>query len=64
MSHSPNFFIFLGEFHYPRGGWGDFMGVADSVAEAHKQIANTHSSITVDWWQIVDAKTLKVVEES
>jgi len=56
------FYVFTGMQYYPSGGWGDFIGTADTLdaARAHAETAADGSD---DWYQIVDASSLKVVEE-
>lgn len=54
------FLVFAGYHYYPSGGWDDFAGRCDTLAEA-RQIAEKTDG---DWWQIVDLAMGTVVEQS
>lgn len=62
--------------YYACGGWNDFLGVFKSAGEA-EAAAQTWRIRTswmdddefaeqppIEWWHVVDAKTLKIVAES
>ena len=51
--------LFAGYQYYPNGGWDDYQGSFDSVAEALKALTD----ITQQWYQIVDLTTGEQVEE-
>lgn len=53
------FLVFIGDTYYPSGGWGDFHRGFSSIEECLEYI----KAIKCDWWQIVDAQTLKIVKE-
>jgi hypothetical protein len=62
------YLIFAGEFYYAKGGMNDFKGVAPTVSWAHNVITqNIYPAKTRDeweWWQVVDAETWRVVDQS
>lgn len=53
------FLLFAGDCYYPLGGWRDYIGCHDTAGDAIEWIArgNFH-----EWWQIVDSKTMEVVQ--
>jgi len=55
------FFVFTGMEYYPHGGWEDFRGSASTIEEA-RSLAETKSGGSDDWYHIVDASSLKVVD--
>jgi hypothetical protein len=55
------FFVFTGEEYYPGGGWTDFQGTAATIEEAHTVAESVLG--TDEWYQIVDADSLKMIEE-
>lgn len=66
------YLVFAGEAFYPSGGWNDLVGSHTSLDDAKCSI-EVHgvaygnrfiiNSRYYDWYQIVNARTLKVVEE-
>jgi len=52
--------IFSGDIYYPEGGFHDYSGSYDTLAEAMQSVAKS----TVDWWQIVDRDLEHVVAAS
>jgi hypothetical protein len=61
MKNGPvkRYVVFAYSNYYPAGGWGDFEGAFASVEEAKNRVLELDS---VDWWQVVDSKTLEVIE--
>lgn len=55
------FYVFTGLYYYPGKGWDDFQGTADTPDEARAIVEATASGD--EWYQIVDASTLKVWEQ-
>jgi hypothetical protein len=53
--------VFTGEEYYPGGGWSDFQGTADSIDAARAKVESVMGND--DWYHIVDASSLKIVEE-
>lgn len=53
------YLLFSGLNYYPDGGWADYKGGSDDL-NALRQKAD---SLECDWWEIVDALTLKIVAE-
>lgn len=49
------YLIFAGSCYYPGGGWEDYIGTSDDLAEARQIVENSNN----DWWQIVDTTTMK-----
>lgn len=47
------FMLFVGDDHYPEGGWNDWVGNFDKLEAAQKMAASL--SADFDWWHIVDA---------
>jgi hypothetical protein len=43
------FLVFAGDTYYPKGGWEDYKGKAETMEDALLLIAQ----INCDWWQIV-----------
>ena len=67
------YLVFAGEDYYPRGGWCDFIDKHASLDDArdsidvmsHKQYVKQFriSGRHYEWYQIVNARTLKMVVE-
>ena len=62
-----NYLVFAFDQFYPDGGWGDYIGQAESIKEA-KQIVESlataraeHSREPLDWAQIVDVRSGAIV---
>lgn len=53
MDISRRYWLFSGDFYYPRGGMEDFRGSFDTVLDAVMTAADERS----DWWQVLDTKT-------
>lgn len=53
------YLLFAGDQYYPAGGWQDYKGRFNRISEALKAAANG----TWSWWQVVDLKSDKIVEE-
>lgn len=53
------YLLFAGDQFYPDGGWQDFKGSFTTLKAALREAA----AWGADWWQIVDLKTGKIVEE-
>lgn len=49
------------EFH-PIGGMWDYQGKSCDIPSAKKEAKRLEEESGHDWWQIVDAETMKVVE--
>tara|TARA_Y100000593_G_C4245816_1_gene304594 strand:+ start:101 stop:364 length:264 start_codon:yes stop_codon:yes gene_type:complete len=62
------FLLFGGDDYYPGGGMSDFRGRFDSIASAEEAARNVmfknawSDTGVCQWWQIVDADTLQVVQ--
>lgn len=57
------YLLFGGPCYYPSGGWGDFMGSFDTVAECITK-AKTPDGVyhsTPEWWHVIDSETGKEV---
>lgn len=52
------YLVFAGDFYYPDGGWSDFAGIRDDVADA----ACLGKSTNGDWWHVVDLESMTIVE--
>lgn len=52
------YLLFKGYEYYPSGGWLDFAGTFDTIAEAKTNAKNC------DWWHIVDSKNGQTVEDN
>ncbi len=52
------YLVFGGDTYYPQGGWKDFLGTAETLTDALRLALKRGT----DWYQIVDAETLKPVE--
>jgi len=50
------YLVFAGEQYYPRGGWGDFVGSADTMDEALALVPKD-----ADWHHIVHEQSTVVV---
>lgn len=69
------YIVFAGDYYYPFGGWDDFKGSHQSLDDAKVSIEVVGgrkpydgSKFKIDgshydWYQIVNARTLKVVEQ-
>lgn len=55
------YLAFGGCCYYPCGGWDDFKGDSDFLAEAF-EIAKKDDE-KYGWWQVIDRDTMKEVEE-
>jgi hypothetical protein len=53
------FLVFSGDQYYPLAGWRDFQGAFATLDEARGHIAHC---LKTDWWQIVDVRTLRIVD--
>jgi hypothetical protein len=56
----PRFMVFAGEAYYPRGGWGDFVGMANSEDEA-RELYRTERDNMPDWAQMVSVVGHEVI---
>ena len=56
------FLVFAGLDYYPEGGWSDFIGAYDTLDEAKANCPEI-DPFTIDWNQIVDLNTHKIVYE-
>lgn len=56
------FLIFAGENYYPRGGWRDYAGQADTLEEALLKVS--HRRNVWDWFHIFDTEANEIVESS
>ena len=56
------YFIFSGIYHYPGGGWDDFLLSGDITLEEAKKLVLTRLKID-DWAQIVDVERRESVCE-
>lgn len=45
------FLLFCGSHYYPGGGWNDFVGSFDAVADAYAEAR----SLNQDWYHVVDS---------
>lgn len=52
------YLLFAGDTYYPSGGWSDFHSDHDTIEEA---LAAKNGLEYIDWYQIVDSTTVKVV---
>jgi hypothetical protein len=62
------FLLFAGDQYYPSGGWQDFKKSFDTALEAVRAAAGSTKEVDLktrswEWWQVVDLKTGKMVEE-
>jgi hypothetical protein len=63
---SEKYLVFRGYSYYPSGGIEDFIGTTESLEEGKKLICKEGECALdqhLTWWQIVDKKTMKTVEE-
>ena len=56
------FLLFAGWRHYPSGGIEDFIGEFDSLNATLKHLESVWDEDRYEWSQIVDKKTMKIVE--
>lgn len=49
------FLLFAGSNFYPEGGWRDFRGSFDTVAEAQNAACALAEEFGIDWHHIVDS---------
>jgi len=54
------FLVFTGDEHYPNGGWDDFVGSFDTLAEAMDRLILKRA----DWGQIVDSQTGDIIKRT
>ena len=54
------YYVFSGEHYYPAGGWGDFIGEAETLDDALALAAKFQG----DWYEVVSVETLSIVAES
>lgn len=54
------YLVFAGSQYYPYGGWSDFQGDWDTLAEAVEY--SCLCGIAFDWWHIVDTTTKQIVK--
>ena len=57
------YFLFWGDDYYPSGGWDDFGGDFDTVAEAEEMFKADCSKRSRQWYHIVDTETMDKVKE-
>ncbi len=55
--------LFSGLTYYPSEGVEDLRATADTLEELRQYVSSTHTYDGMQWWQICDRETLKVVEE-
>ena len=58
--------VFLGDIHYPRGGWKDHSGLGfDMLLDAEKYLVKRiyDENLLYDWAQIVDMEQERIVVE-
>lgn len=55
------YLIFAGDNYYPRGGFGDFIGRADTLEDAMAAARAGGEYGSFDWWHIVDSRTMQIV---
>lgn len=55
------FLVFMGSEYYPCGGWLDFKGDFASIDEAKSFILNGENDWALNWAQIFDTETRKIV---
>ena len=53
------YLLFAGDYHYPNGGWSDFVDSFDSVEEAQDHLNHSKDSYLVDWAHVVDTETME-----
>jgi hypothetical protein len=57
------YLLFAGQYYYPGGGWADFIGSYDAVAEAEAEGAKRRMGPrgveypVWDWFHVIDATT-------
>lgn len=62
------FALFAGETHYPKEGFRDFVCKSDSieyltsVSEVMEEL-NDKFYLFMEWWQIVDLETCKIIKK-
>lgn len=56
------YLLFFGETYYPGGGWEDFHGAFDTIEDARNAVKARDS--LPDWHEIVDTRTMSVVENN
>jgi hypothetical protein len=57
------FLLFAGSNYYPSGGWFDFRGSFDSIAEGVTFTEEITFSKRFDWYHIIDSVTGEFVRE-
>lgn len=55
------FLLFAGEDYYPIGGWNDFLGDFDTVAEAKGVGEGYREGSALCWWHVVDTEAAAIV---
>ena len=64
------YLVFRGSVYYPRGGWEDFAGWADTFEEAETLIKSLRQDWEkdepgrFDWYHVVDTTLWKIVWEN
>lgn len=46
------YWLFAGDTYYPRGGWEDYQGTYDSLAEAMAEGRRLRDARKVAWWHV------------
>lgn len=58
------FLVFAYDAYYPSGGWNDYQGSFETLAEVRKHIAEVNEETSApDYFNVVDAHTGKAVKE-
>jgi len=55
------FMVFCGYEYYPGGGFRDYVGSADTIAECLDMIIGSKNKNSTEWSDIVDSTTMKIV---
>jgi hypothetical protein len=57
------YLVFAGQHYYPNHGWYDFRGSTQTLedAQALVELCRQYDQGWLDWWQIVDLETERIV---
>ena len=56
------YLLFVGDDYYPRGGMHDYKGSFKSAESAKEYVETYHMEFYNDWYHIVDASTMNIVD--
>ncbi len=57
------FVVFMHDTYYPSGGAKDFIGFADTLAEASQMVEQNKENVVLGEYHIAKASTMEIVEQ-